>query len=261
MSSYKHVIYGFSAIGALAIIGIGALILTQDKPFYSVESNLSIDDMQFSDPSTAMDGLTDFSFDEPTDPFETDLSRDEYLGITVPYKTMRDARVMGELKIPDTDGMDLMMLAVLRRPDTSLEEIYQSDTHLALLVKALNNQLQTIIIQDLSSGAIYDTEIRTRRNFLVVGSQIVYVTAVQPDSAIQIENEMTQAHIYDIPTNTTQHLDVLPETESFTKGMEVLDPLADLKLVNGKAQISVYSRKEPVSRRADTTPIRTISLP
>jgi hypothetical protein len=263
MTSYKPVIYAFAVIGVFGAMGLGyatvqafkQIALMPDTATYNYDllsgsgSNEELSNIfsTSSNPNLTMRGEDDAS----------GMTDDSYLGTGVMYESMQDADVLLELKLPD--GMDLMLKSLLARPDTTLKELFRSDTHLALKMTALDEELQSILVQDLRNGSVYDTKINARANFLLLGSQIVYVgesvgTTSQPD-------ELTQVFVYNIDTNETKREAPLPAGSSYTKKVEPFGPVADLKVGQGKIEVSVYSTESFARFDTDRTPVRTVSYP
>ncbi len=263
MTSYKPVIYAFAVIGVFGAMGLGyatvqafkqiALMPNSATYNYDLLSGSGSDDDFSSLFSTSSNPYLTMGGDEDT----SGMTDDSYLGTGVMYESMQDADVLLELKLPDT--VDPMLKSLLTRPDTSLKELFRSDTHLALKMTALDEELQSILVQDLRNGSVYDTKINARANFLFLGSQIVYVgesvgTVSQPD-------ELTQVFVYNIDTNETKREAPLAAGSSYTKKVEPFGPVADLKVGKGKIDVSVYSTEAFARFDTDRTPVRTVSYP
>lgn len=252
MSSYKPVIYIFSILGALAIVGLGATAvqglrnLSQMEGDFTNDYRLDNDDLFLN-----MNGSTASSSAMEVDDRTDDGS---YLGTSVLYSTMQDRNVMMELKLPDE--MDITLRSLLQRADTSLQELYRSDTKLALKMTALNEEMQTILVQDLANGDIYDTKIDARANFGFVGPQVVHVVASanRPD-------ELTQVLVHNLETNQTARGAALAEGFSYTKKVDTTGPIAQMAVKNGKIEIQVYPTTTPARFDTDRTAVRTETYP
>ncbi len=263
MTSYKPVIYAFAVIGVFSAMGLGyatvqafrQIALMPNSATYNYDllsDSGSVEELSNLFTTSSNPNLT---MGDPDDaPGMTD---DSYLGAGVMYQSMQDADILLELKLPDT--VDPILKSLLVRPDTSLKELFRSDTHLALKMTALDEELQSILVQDLRNGSVYDTKINARANFLFLGSQIVYVgesvgTVSQPD-------ELTQVFVYNIDTNETKREAPLAAGSSYTKKVEPFGPVADLKVGKGKIDVSVYSTEAFARFDTDRTPVRTVSYP
>lgn len=252
MSSYKPVIYIFSILGALAVVGLGATAVQGLRAISQMEGDSSNDyRLESDDLFLNTDGFTTSSSAMETGDRVTD---DSYLGTSVLYTSLQDSSVMMELKLPD--DMDLMLRAVLQRPDTSLQELYRSETKLALRMNALSGDMQTILVQDLATGDIYDTKIDARANFGFVGAQVVHVVAStnRPD-------ELTQVLVHNLETNQTTRGTALGEGFSYTKKVDTTGPIAQMEVKNGKIEIQVYPTTTPARFDTDRTAVRAETYP
>lgn len=286
MSSYKPVIYIFAILGALVFVGLAgtsvkgfmALSNQMHQPgFYmgDVEPYGDEDFMHntssFMMNSRSSSSTMDMNIDMPMDHGMIDRgtnqtqdgamapSDDSYLGSSVMYSTLRDKNVMNELKLPDT--LDPDFRALLMRPDTSFRELYHSDTRLVLAMTALNEEKQSIIVQDLSNGSIYDTGINARANFQLIPEKGLIVFVTPGTGATDKEDELTQANVYDINANKTTREAPLKNGQTFTKKDETFGPVAQMTLKNGKVSVNVYSSQTAARFDADRKVIGTQNYP
>lgn len=270
MSSYKPVIYVFGAIGALVLIGLIATAVQGIRAMsrmsalnYSSDSALEGDstfNMRLDDGSaTGSSAYPRYSDIRSSDPEAMEIddrstSDDSYRGPAVLYTTLRDKNVMSELKLPE--DVDPGLRSLLTRADTSLQELYRSDTHLALKMVALNEERQTILIQDLRNGNIYDTAIDGRGNFVVLGNEI-HSLMTDPDDRQHLD-ELVIHQTYTIATNATLRV-FLPDGESYTRKVEPTGSVGDISVKNGKIETKVYSTKTPARFDTDRVALRTES--
>jgi hypothetical protein len=267
MSSYKPVIYIFVTLGVLSTIGIIGMagygvsqLSTMERKSYKEGS----DPWSFNEPSDFMNSSSStyprYSDIRNTDPEATEIDDRSYtegvpvMGNGVRYTTMQDDTIMVDLKLPDT--LDPAFRALLMRPDTSLQELYQSDTKLALKMTSLDQEKQTLLVQDLKTGAIYDTNINLQNNFKFIGSQVLHTlpSTTRPD-------ELTQLAIYDIETNQTTRKPALTEGFSYAKKVDMYGPVADMSIKNFKVEVQVYSTKDTARFDTDRKPVRSEIYP
>jgi hypothetical protein len=285
MSSYKPVIYIFGAIGLLASVGMvvgaiqGVKELSKASTRYTMDDYLNASDTEFTGNGRMASSSNNY-FDDSRmgqeDPNATQLdgrsmstttlnaldaatpSDDAYLGTGVLYATMEDPNVMHELKL--RDDIDPAFKALLTRADSSFQELYHSDTKLALKMLASDEKVETILVQDLASGAVYDTKINAHANFKFVGPQIVYLTTGTEGTALP--DELTQARVYNIETNQTKNETKLATGSSYTKMLDQYgSPIATMKVTNGKIETTVYSTKDSPRFDKERAAVRTVSFP
>lgn len=266
MSSYKPVIYVFSILGALAVVGLGFTAVQGLRTLSQMDGDFSNDYMMNDEDfllnmdgsatgSSAYPRYSDVRGEDPSASEIDDRTDDgSYLGKSVLYTTMQDSTIMMELKMPDE--MDITLRSILQRPDTSLQELYQSDTKLALRMTALNGDMQTILVQDLANGDIYDTKIDARANFGFVGPQIVHLIAStsRPDELIQVL-------VHNLETNQTTRGTALGEGFSYTKKVSATGPIAQMAVKNGKIEVQVYPTTTPARFDTDRTAVRVETYP
>ncbi len=271
MSSYKPVIYIFGALGLLSVIGLSAITVQGIRGLSGLKSDYSNDYMLDGDMGLNMDTfLSDDAMDSATgssrypnygeiratDPDATEIDDRPSSSTSMPssrailYSAMEDDSIMRELKLPDQ--MDQTLRTLLGRPDTSLQELFESDTKRALKMTSLDEERESIIIQDLKTGDIYDTGINAHANFKFMGQRILHLiaTPARPD-------ELTQIAFYDIETNQTTNQPALPEGFSYTKKVDTYGPVGNLVIKNMKVEVSVYPTKDFARFDADRTAVRT----
>ncbi len=123
-------------------------------------------------------------------------------------------------------------------------------------MSALNNELQSILVQDLATGDIYDTNIDVRANYALVGPQIVYL-AVAPNRP----QELNQVLMHNVETNQTFRGAVLGADMSYTKTIGSAGPMAEMQLKDGKVEIQVFSAKEVAKPNTNRAPVRSELYP
>ncbi len=265
--SYKPVIYTFAVIGLLASIGLGATAVKgiqqmskmplEMSPYGSLGSGMMLNSNNATD--TDMDFNSIFS--TSSDPYlnmndeSTSGTDDAYLGTSVMYSSLRDPAVQMELKLPDT--IQSALRTVIVRKDTKLSEIYRSDRYSALRMSALNDEWQTIIIQDLKTGDVYDTNINAHGNYQIVGSNIVYLSAEGGNPL-----ELDQAFTYEIDTNETYQEDKLADGETFTASVvDGVTPVSTMKLGTNDVAVTVYAKSEATGAGKTRKAVRSVSYP
>ncbi|MBP9763009.1 hypothetical protein KBD34_05350 [Patescibacteria group bacterium] len=270
MSSYKPVIYIFVALGLLSMVGFIGLAGYGVSQMSTIERESYMEDggedfWSINDPSDLMNTSSStypsYSETRRTDPDATEIDDRSYtegvpvMGNSVRYTTMQDDTIMMDLKIPENMS-DLTLRALLTRPDTSLQELYQSDTKLALKMTALNQEKQTLLVQDLKTGEIYDTEVNLQANFKFIGPQVLHAlpSPTRPD-------ELTQLAIYNIETNETTRKPALGEGFSYAKKVDMYGPVADMSIKNFKVEVQVYSTKDTARFDTDRKPVRSEIYP
>lgn len=264
--SYKPVIYVFAILGALVFVGLAG---TSVKGFMMMSRQMHQPDFYMGDDSfyneDFMHNTSSFMMNDrsSSDTLDVDMplnrddqrmmrrpnsqddtaapSDDSYLGGSVLYSTLRDKNVMNEMKLPDTLDPDFRSL--LTRADTSFQELYHSDTRLVLAMTALDEEKQSIVVQNLSNGSIYDTGIDTRANFQLLPDSGLIVFVTPDTTSTGKEDELVQASVYDINTNRTTREAPLKNGQSFTKKVEPFGPVAQMTVKNGKVSVNVYSTK------------------
>lgn len=259
MPSYKPVIYVFSALGVLALLGAGVAGIQAFRHLSSLGSYEAItyqtdrNDPYMNSTDTRDElGSMNFTDDETT---SSDAMRDDsYLGLSVPYVSMQDKSVMMDLKLPDT--LNVSLRSTLQQPDTHLEEIYRSETRQAFKMTSANGARQTFLVQNLDTGEVYDTGLNANANFLVAGPNIVILTpnAAQAD-------ELIGGLVHNIDLNTTRALRVLSPEFSYTETIDTQGPVANMRVVGNQVEVQVYSTKEPARSDVVRTPVRTERYP
>lgn len=269
--SYKPVICTFAAVGLLGAIGLGAAFVKgmqtlSNKSGMIAPYSLTPSVINLNDNTNLKKDFNAASIAPATSSLDTSprivlgVDTDRYNAIEIPYTSLGDSSVILNLKLPKE--LDFSLRSDLTQKGTTLKEIYRSDKHQAFEMTFDKGSHQTIIILDLQTGEMYDTEIEAEGHYRVAGPYIVYLGYKNPYNNNAFN--LNQAYTYEIETDETYHEAQLPRLETYTGGQAddlSLSPVTTMVVNGDQVDVTVYSVNEQSVRGTMRNPVRVISYP